>query len=254
MPLPTWVSWQLSPENSESLMKILSIDTSTSAGSITLSDDDRLIGEINIDCEQTHSVRMLLGIETLLKSAGFSLSLLDAFAAICGPGSFTGLRIGLTTIKGLANCFSKPIIPITGFEAWVEKFAERQGVIVPVIDARRGEVYASVYRRSAGQLERLSAGVVERAGPYFADLSYPEACFVGWGASQYQTLILSHNRPGWCVQLDDPFLGRPMCRLAWRKAKSGELVSATELQAYYLRKSDAELNWKESEHSTTPDG
>jgi tRNA threonylcarbamoyladenosine biosynthesis protein TsaB len=227
-------------------MVILSVDTSTSAGSIVLSNgEERLIGEVNVNSEQTHSARLLPGIEILLKSAGLTLGHLDAFAVICGPGSFTGVRIGLTTIKGLADCFAKPVIPITAFEAWVEKFPEQPGIVVPVIDARRGEVYAAAYRRSEGELSVLAPGVVEKAGVFFASFPHPEAYFIGSGASQYRELILGGERPGWSILPGDGFLGRPMARIAHRKAKSGNVVSAAELEAYYLRKSDAEMNWKE---------
>jgi tRNA threonylcarbamoyladenosine biosynthesis protein TsaB len=224
---------------------ILSVDTSTSAGSIVLSNGERLVGEVNVNSEQTHSARLLPGIDVLLKSAGLTLGSVDAFAVICGPGSFTGVRIGLTTIKGLADCFSKPVIPITAFEAWVEKFPEQPGIVVPVIDARRGEVYAAAYRRSEGEISILAPGVVETAGVFFSDFPYPDACFIGSGASQYRELIVGGERPGWSILPGDGFLGRAMTRIAHRKAISTDAVSAAELHAYYLRKSDAELNWKE---------
>jgi tRNA threonylcarbamoyladenosine biosynthesis protein TsaB len=198
-----------------------------------------------VNSEQTYSARLLPGIEVLLKSAGLTLGGVDAFAVICGPGSFTGVRIGLTTIKGLADCFSRPVIPITAFEAWVEKFPEQPGIVVPVIDARRGEVYAAAYRRSEGEISVLAPGVVETAGVFFSGFPYPDACFIGSGASQYRELIVGGERPGWSVLPGDGFLGRAMTRIAQRKAKSSSFVSAAQLQAYYLRKSDAELNWKE---------
>jgi tRNA threonylcarbamoyladenosine biosynthesis protein TsaB len=226
-------------------MRILSIDTSTSAGSIVFSEGDRLAGEINIDSEVTHSVRLFQGIETILKGVGLTAAEIDAFAVICGPGSFTGVRIGLTTVKGLAGTLSKPTIPITAFEAWVEKFGEHPGVILPVIDARRSEVYAAAYRRSNGQLELLSPGVVENARVFVENIPYPEACFIGGGASRYRDLILAAGRPSWRVIEGDMFLSRPMARIACQRARAGQMVPAERLQAYYLRKSDAELKWKE---------
>ena len=125
-------------------MKMLSLDTSSNAGSIVLSEDETILGEININSTQTHTVRLLMGVDTLLKSTGCRLDDLDALATICGPGSFTGIRIGLTTVKGLADTLSKPIVSMTAFEAWVEKFPNNEGVVVPLVDARRGEVYAAI--------------------------------------------------------------------------------------------------------------
>ncbi|MCI0625130.1 MAG: tRNA (adenosine(37)-N6)-threonylcarbamoyltransferase complex dimerization subunit type 1 TsaB [Acidobacteria bacterium] len=224
-------------------MRLLSVDTSSAAGSIVVSVDGQLAGEVNVHSEETHSVRLLPGIETLLRSCGWSVRDVDAFAVVCGPGSFTGVRIGLTTIKGLAESLSRPTIPITAFDAWVEKFPQQQGVLVPVIDARRGEVYASVLCRSGQVLEVLSPGAVEKAPELVASISHAEACFVGDGAAAYKNLISS--RPGWRVLSDDPFLGRAVSRIAFSRAEARMFLSAAELQAYYLRKPDAEMKWKQ---------
>jgi tRNA threonylcarbamoyladenosine biosynthesis protein TsaB len=224
-------------------MRILSIDTSTPACSIALSDDGKLRGELNVESEETHSVRLLPGIDALLRSCGRSLRDIDAFAVICGPGSFTGVRIGLTTIKGLAETLAKPVIPVTAFEAWVEKFSGQQGVVVPVIDARRDEIYGAAYSRNGEDVTLLNAGVVEKAPVFLASLTYPEACFVGGGASIYEHLITA--RPGWRVLDSDPFLACSVCRIAHRRAKARDFLPAAEVQAYYLRRPDAELKWRQ---------
>ena len=226
-------------------MKILSIDTSTSAGSIVLAEDERILGEISIDSAETHSVRLLNGIDYLLKSLGLHLSDMDAFAVISGPGSFTGVRIGLTTIKGLAETMSKPTIPLTAFEAWAEKFPLELGVIIPLIDARRGEVYATVFERTDGKLHVLSDGIVDKPSQIFGMLNHNEILFIGDGAIRYHEVISGCRRPRWGVATSDAFLGRSMARLAYQKGIKNEFTSALDLKAYYLRKSDAELYWKE---------
>ena len=223
-------------------MRILSVDTSTAACSIVLSVDGRLEGEVNVESEQTHSVRLLPGIETLLRSCGCGIKDVDVFAVVCGPGSFTGVRIGLTTTKGLVESLAKPTIPVTAFEAWVEKFPEQEGILVPVIDARRGEVYGAVYCRSGETTELLSPGRVERVPELLASISHPQVCFVGGGAALYEPVIAS--RPGWRVLCSDPYLGRAVSRIAFRRAEEKSFVSAAGLQAYYLRRPDAELKWK----------
>jgi len=223
-------------------MRILSVDTSTAACSIVLSVDGKLEGEINVESEETHSVRLLLGIETLLRSCGLTIKNVDAFAVVSGPGSFTGVRIGLTTIKGLAESLAKPTIPVTAFEAWVEKFPEQQGILVPVIDARRAEVYGAVFSRNGEAAELLSPGRVEKVPDLLASISHPQASFVGGGAAVYENLIAS--RQGWRVLRGDLFLGRAVSRIAFRRAEAKSFLSAAELQAYYLRRPDAELKWK----------
>jgi tRNA threonylcarbamoyladenosine biosynthesis protein TsaB len=224
-------------------MRILSVDTSSAACSIVLSVDGKLEGEVNVESEETHSVRLLPGIDTLLHSCGCDIKHVDAFAIVCGPGSFTGVRIGLTTVKGLAESLAKPTIPVTAFEAWVEKFPEQQGILVPLIDARRGEVYASVFSRNEERIERLSPGRVEKVPELLASIEHLQACFVGGGAAIYENLIVS--RPGWRVLRSDLFLGRAVSQIAFRQAKGKSFTSAAELQAYYLRRPDAELNWKQ---------
>lgn len=224
-------------------MRILSVDTSTAACSIALSEDGKLKGEINTESEETHSVRLLPGIETLLRSCGCTIRNIDAFAVVCGPGSFTGVRIALTTIKGLAESLGKPTIPLTAFEAWVEKFPQQQGIVVPVIDARRGEIYSAVYRRSGEATELLSPGTVEKVPELLASISHSQACFVGGGAALYEPVIAA--RPGWRVLGSDPFLGRAIGRIAFRRVEANDLRAAAELQAYYLRRPDAELKWKQ---------
>ena len=224
-------------------MRILSVDTSTAACSIVLSEDGKLKGEINTESEETHSVRLLPGIDTLLRSCGCTTKDIDAFAVICGPGSFTGVRIGLTTIKGLAETLAKPTIPVTAFEAWVEKDPEQQGILVPLIDARRGEVYGAVFSRAGETTELVSPGRVEKVPELLASIAHPQACFVGGGAAVYRDLIVT--RPGWQVLTGDFFLGRAVSRIAFRRAERRNFVSAAELQAYYLRRPDAELKWKQ---------
>jgi tRNA threonylcarbamoyladenosine biosynthesis protein TsaB len=224
-------------------MRILSVDTSTAACSIVLSVNGKLEGEINVESEETHSVRLLPGIDTLLRSCGRTIKEVEAFAAVCGPGSFTGVRIGLTTIKGLAESLARPTIPVTAFEAWVEKFPEQQGILVPVIDARRGEVYGAVFSRNGETAELLSPGIVEKVPELLASIAHPQACFVGGGAAIYKDLIVA--RPGWRVLAGDLFLGRAVSRIASRRAEATTFLTAAELRAYYLRRPDAELKWKQ---------
>ena len=229
----------------EVFLKILSIDTSSRAGSILLGEDQKVLGEINLDSSETHSVRLLSGVDYLLKNLGIRLLDLDAFAVVSGPGSFTGIRIGLTTVKGLADSTSKPVIPITALEAWVEKFPRLQGTIVPLIDARRGEVYWAVFERVGEAVRELTAGRVDKPAQMLSQLVQDEILFIGGGAAQYRDLLINCHPPGWKVAACDPFLGRSMVPIAYQRARHGQFTSALDLQAYYLRRSDAEIYWKE---------
>ena len=226
-------------------MKILCIDTSTSAGSIALVRENRLLGELLEDSPRTHSARLLAGIDALLKNVNLSISDVDVFAVISGPGSFTGIRIGLTTVKGLAEALGKPIVPITSFEAWVEKEPAIQGILVPLIPARLGEIYAAVYERSGSVLNVLSDGIVGEVEGVISRMSEGHASFIGRGAAQYWEVIQAKGEGYWTVVETDPFLGQPMARIAHQRASRGEFCTAQELTAFYLRRSDAEIHWKE---------
>jgi len=114
-----------------------------------------------------------------------------------------------------------------------------------LIDARRGEVYAIVYERTAGELNPLSDGSVEPLSRLLPRLTQEHVVFIGDGAMKYRDLIGEWDRPFWRVVSSDAFLGRPMSRLAFREAMKDKFTSAADLKAYYLRKSDAELYWKE---------
>lgn len=226
------------------LPRFLSFDTTTSACSIALSTGPRLVGEINLDSPITHSVRLLPGIDYLLTQAGIQIEEIDAFAVINGPGSFTGIRIGLATAKGLAQAHQKPVIPISAFDAWAEKCSLRPGKIVPFIDARRHEVYAAMYDLTENPMKLLMPGLVGRPEAVLATLPDSDLVFVGDGALQYRSLIEQHPSGKWRVEESDLFLGRAMGTLAWRRWQEGVMQTPAEVQPVYLRKSDAELAWK----------
>ncbi len=224
-------------------MKLLCVDTSGSAGSIVLSEDARILGEVNLDSACTHTARLLSGIQYLLNHTDVSLNDIGAFGVVCGPGSFTGIRIGLTTVKGLAETLSRPTVAITAFEAWVERFPEWQGRLVPMIDARRGEVYASVFERKGSDLIQRDPGFVGSAEKLLTTLDGGAVLFLGEGARKYGELIQSHGCSQWRIANTDPFLGRSLVALVSSKANREDWTPASELRAYYLRKSDAEVKW-----------
>src|SRR6266853_5550650 len=135
-------------------MLILAIDTSTRAGSIALLRDRQVLGEIAAREETPYSTRLFRDLELLQTSAKFRMSQIDVFAVAAGPGSFTGLRVGLTAVKGWAEVHQKPIASISGLEA-IAAQANVEDVVSPFLDARRGHVFGSTYRRSPSQANGL---------------------------------------------------------------------------------------------------
>ncbi|MFN8005648.1 MAG: tRNA (adenosine(37)-N6)-threonylcarbamoyltransferase complex dimerization subunit type 1 TsaB [Terriglobia bacterium] len=230
-------------------MIILSIDTSSMAGSIVLSGDEGFLGEHSLESSQTHSVRLLAAIDLVLRGAERSISDVEGFAVISGPGSFTGLRIGLTTVKGIAEVLRRPVIPITASEAWAEKHSDLQGILIPLVPAGRKEVFATIYERHGAQLTLHSEGIVGEMTQVVTSILPEKAHFIGPAVLAHREFLEGLGKQGWKFHATDPFLAPAMARIAHRRARQKDFFSAGELAAFYLRPSDAEINWKEKSWS-----
>ena len=136
-------------------MKILGIDTSTPIGSVALIDDDNLVAEHTLNIVQAHSSRLMPAIDTVLKWSDITAVDLDGCAVGVGPGSFTGVRIGVATIKSLCYALDKPIVGVSTLEAVAYNLRWTNGVICPLFDARRSEVYGAIFEGGT-EWQRLS--------------------------------------------------------------------------------------------------
>ncbi len=135
--------------------RILAIDTSSTSGSVALVEGGTVISELKIARAGTHSERLMPAIEVFLKDCGLGVSEIDLFAVGSGPGSFTGLRVGVSTLKGLAWAVSRPVIGVSTLQALAMNIKEQDALICPVLDARKGQVYSALFMLSCGELERV---------------------------------------------------------------------------------------------------
>src|SRR3989475_4451689 len=135
-------------------MRTLAVETSTLAGGAALLDGDLVIGEYVLDIRITHSERLMATIDRLLSDAAWSVRDLEGLAVSVGPGSFTGLRIGLSTVKGLALALALPIAAVPTLDAMAATLPFAALPVVPVLDARKREVYASRYRWDGASMRR----------------------------------------------------------------------------------------------------
>jgi len=126
-------------------MKVLGIDTSTPIGSVALIDDDNLVAEHTLNIVQAHSARLMPAIDTVLKWGDITADALDGCAVGIGPGSFTGIRIGVATIKSLCYAVDKPIVGVSTLEAVAYNLRGTNGIICPLLDARRSEIYGAIF-------------------------------------------------------------------------------------------------------------
>ena len=137
-------------------MKILAIDTTAKTATAALTEDSRLLGLTVLNTPNTHSVTLLPMIDGILKGSGIGIKDIDLLACSVGPGSFTGVRIGAAAIKGLAYADNKPCIGVSSLEALALNITETDGIICPVMDARRNQLYNALFKYENGSLKRLT--------------------------------------------------------------------------------------------------
>lgn len=136
-------------------MKILALDSTATVASVALCEDDRLLGEYTVNNGNTHSETLLPMVESLLRFFEIDTDDIDLFASSAGPGSFTGVRIGAATVKGLAFGTQKPCIGVSTLDALAYNLNMINGLICPVMNARRKQVYTALFRCEDGVLTRL---------------------------------------------------------------------------------------------------
>ncbi len=226
-------------------MKVLALETATKAGSIAVMDDDSFIGEVKLDVSVAHAERVMDSIAWLLKSSSISINEIDAFAVSIGPGSFTGLRIGLSTIKGLAFSTKKPVVPVPTLDAFAARFPYCSYYICPMLDARKNEVYAALYRWEDNAFKKVLPETAAAPAEFIKKVDGP-ALFMGDGAETYKELItgdLGSAAHYPALSLMSP-AASSVAEEALKKLKEGVEVDPIGLAPFYIRKSEAELKWK----------
>ena len=136
-------------------MKILAIDTSSFPASVAISDDNIILGEYVIRNQRKHSQNIMVMVERLFADLSMDISEIDIFATTCGPGSFTGLRIGISTVRAFAQAMKKPVVSVNTLEAIAYNLSTYDGIVIPMLDARRDEVFTAVYKFSDNESKEL---------------------------------------------------------------------------------------------------
>ena len=226
-------------------MKVLAVDTSSAVAAVAVMDEEKgLLGEYLQNNGRTHSQRLMLMVDTLLKGLEIKLEDIDAFAASIGPGSFTGLRIGITSIKAMAYPHNKPVVSIPTLDALAYNMLCFKGLVCPMMDARNRQVYTAVYENTShGQIkitdycgiriEELVQIIKEKATP---------AVFLGDAVDLYRE-YLKEELVGNCFFAPaSQMLQRAssVAGLALEKALKGQTESSFDMVPFYLRKSQAE--------------
>lgn len=228
-------------------MKILAIDSSATAASVALVDNGKVLGEFYINTRLTHSQTLMPMVENLLKCTQSALNEVDLFAVSAGPGSFTGIRIGVASIKGLAMAENKPCVGVSTLEAIAYNLELMQGTICAVMDARCQQVYNAVFRTDGNRIERLTpdrAISIEALAEEFKNYKKP-FYLVGDGAK------LCYNSE-WFKGLEvtlspEPLIYQRACSVAKAAVcayEQGKEVTPAALMPVYLRLPQAERELK----------
>ncbi len=223
-------------------MRVLAIDTSSDTATVAVMEDDILLGEYIINHKKTHSQKIMVMIERLLEDLELSVSDIDVFSAAVGPGSFTGLRIGVATIKALAHSVKKPTVGVSTLEGLAYNIPFTDALIVTIMDARRNHVFNGAYEWENGVLKE----VIE---PNACDIKMcidrvrdKKTVFVGDGVNVHRSIIkdtLCGNvsfAPGHLRNAKASSVA--MC--AMDKLNKGIIVNYADLKPEYLRLSQAE--------------
>ena len=220
-------------------MRILAVDTSSERGSVCVFQDGEILGETRLRSSVQHSDRLFGSVDFLFKHVSFSLAEVDLFAAARGPGSFTGLRVGLAAMEAFAAAHGRPGVGVSTLEALAWKAGIAEVLIAPVIDARRGEVYGGLYRRRGSALSEIFPPAVMSPEQWFASLPASPIVFCGDGALRYRDFVAQAD---WSVCEMDLYLSGAVAQLA---ASPG----GRPLSPLYVRRTEAEMA-RERQHES----
>jgi tRNA threonylcarbamoyladenosine biosynthesis protein TsaB len=222
-------------------MRILAVDTASGSGSVAVADGENVLAEIITARRETHSRYLMSLIDRVLQLSGLELQEIDGFAVTRGPGSFTGLRIGISTVKGLAWVTRKPAVGISSLEALAAQVPPTSRLICAMLDARNHEVYVDRYRFVAGRLKSELGELT--ASPEGAISGICEPCFfIGDGALKYREMITDQlgDRAVFAVSFQYVLRAAAILYLSQFKFSENRTDNAATLLPRYLRQSYAE--------------
>lgn len=232
-------------------MKVIAIDSSGLVASVALMEDDTMIAEYTMNYKKTHSQTLLPMLEQMAEMVELDKSTVDAVAVAAGPGSFTGLRIGSATAKGLGLAWGVPVISVPTLDALAYNLYGTDKVVCPMMDARRNQVYTGVYAWDDNDMIAIKeqcAVSVEEIATYLNSLG-KEVIFLGDGVPVYKEMLsqlLTVNYSFAPVHLSRQRAGA-LASLAMKLYAEGKYETAAEHQPEYLRLSQAERERNERE-------
>lgn len=233
-------------------MRILSLDSSTESATCAVLEDDRLLGEITFNYKKQHSIVLMSMVDSLLNNLKLDINSLDGFVVSKGPGSFTGLRIGASAIKGLSQGTGKPFVGVSSLDALAYNLAYTSGIICPILDALRGNVYTALYTFVDSKLHMISEYMVISIEDLVSLLNKhnQSVCFIGDAVPKFKEELSSSMQnirfaPAHLNLVRSSSLGE----LGLNLLKSGICDDLYTFAPFYLRKSQAEREYDEKMES-----
>ena len=222
-------------------MNILALESSAVSASVALTEDEKLIAQSFQNCGLTHSRTLLPMAENLLANCGIGLDEVDAFAVAHGPGSFTGVRIGVSTVKALAHAAGKPCVAVDALEALAANVTAFDGVVCPILDARAQQVYGAMFKDG----KRVLEDVVEKLALFLdrVEATGEAALFLGDGAPGFEAAIRERlgNKAHFVKPQHNGLRAGSACAVAKERLEKGEAaLDYITLLPLYLRAPQAE--------------
>lgn len=214
---------------------ILGIETATEVCSVALFNNDSVVAFREIEEGNKHANELTTLISEVVKEANISLPQVDAFCVSMGPGSYTGLRVGVSTAKGLCYTLNKPLIAVNTLQSLAEVFIQLNpsyhGLICPMIDARRMEVYTALYDETGAEKLATHAKIIDETS-FVDELATTTLTFIGNGADKCQSLI-KHNNAVFAGEIRCTSKG--LAKLAYQKFMNNEFVDLAYFEPFYLK-------------------
>lgn len=228
-------------------MKVLAIDSSAKSASVCILEDEKILGEFFINTKLTHSETLMPMVSSLLKNTHIDINSIDVFAISSGPGSFTGIRIGIAAIKGMSFALNKPCVGVSTLEAMAYNFKGSNCIVSAVMDARREQVYNAIFRADCNDIIRLTSdraiSIEDLNREIKSEYSEENIVFVGDGADLCYNKF---NKFGLMINLAEEHIkyqrASGVAIAALKKIINNQVVSSDKLMPIYLRPSQAEQN------------
>lgn len=239
-------------------MKILAIDTSSMVASVAVMDEEKLSAEYTVNHEKTHSEQLMPIIHRTLKGCDMSIGDIEAIAVASGPGSFTGLRIGAATAKGLAYACNIDIVAVPTLDGLAFNLPYCQGLICPIMDARRGQVYTALYKWERGNLSKVKPHCAVPISELIEGLKAQgeKVIFLGDGVPVHRHTIegLLKGQAGFAPNNANRQRASSIAALALELIKKGGAQKGHTFVPFYLRKSQAEREYGKKNNRRDRDG